>query len=626
MLKKLGITMKNDEKDLMGKPLMKRVMQTWLPTNCALLEMMVYHLPSPSKAQKCGVENLHEGPLQDVSANAIRNCDPDGPLRLYVSKMIPASDEGRFFASGCVFAGKGATGMKVRIIGPNYVLGQKNDLYMKSVQHTLIWIGKKQESVQDVPCGNTVALVCLDQFIPKNATLTVKKETDACQISTMKFSVSPVVRVAVQCKVASHISMIVEGLKWLTKSDPMVLCSIEESGEHIIAGAGEHHIEICLKDLQDDFMGGAEIIVSPPVVSFHETVLDKSCRTVMTKSRNKHNCLYMEALPLEEGLAEAIDDRCIGPLEEFGWDKDLTKIWCFGPETAGQNMVVDMCKGVQYLNEIKDFVVAGFWWASKEGALADENMRVICFEVCDVVLWTDGIHRGGGQVIPTSRRLIFASQLTAKPRLLEPVYLVEIHSPDNALGIYGVLNQKRGHMLEEMQRPGTPLYNIKAYLPAIECFCFSAATSGQAFPQCVFDHWYVMNSDSLKSDSPSASLVLNIRKRKGQIVPLSDFEDKLKVEMVIVSDPVVDSLCYLVTCEYGWTVKMQRNMKAQVLMDSSMAGYISSKKTMEINPENAMMDELGKRTDANKNDKSVKDLVMLLLETSLLISGFGLDS
>ncbi|KAM0823765.1 hypothetical protein ACQ4PT_070654 [Festuca glaucescens] len=336
------------------------------------------------------------------------------------------------------FAGKVATGMKVCIMGPNFVPGQKKDLYVKSVQRTVIWMGKKHESVEDVPCGNTVALFGLDQFITKNATLTNEKEVDACPIRAMKFSVPLVVRVAVQCKVASDLPKLVDGLKRLAKSDPMVICTIEESGEHVISGAGELHLEICLKDLQDDFMGGAEIIVSPPVVSFRETVLDKSCRTVMSKSPNKYNRLYMEARPTEEGLAEAIDDGRIGPgddpkvcskilSEEFGWDKDLAKkIWCFGPDTTGPNMVVDMCKGVQYLNEIKDSVVAGFQWASKEGALAEENMRGICFEVCDVVLFSDAIHRGSGQITPTARRVIYASQITAKPRLLEPVYLVEI--------------------------------------------------------------------------------------------------------------------------------------------------------------------------------------------------------
>ena len=162
-------------------------------------------------------------------------------------------------------------------------------------------------------------------------------------------------------------------------------------------------------------------------------------------------------------------------------------------------------------------------------------MRGICFEVCDVVLHADAIHRGGGQVIPTARRVIYAAQLTAKPRLLEPVYLVEIQAPEQALGgIYSVLNQKRGHVFEELQRPGTPLYNIKAYLPVIKSFGFSAelraATSGQAFPQCVFDHWDMMSSDPLEAGTESARILSEIRKRKGlkeQITPLSEYEDKL---------------------------------------------------------------------------------------------------
>eukprot|EP00897_Mesotaenium_endlicherianum_P007020 jgi/Mesen1/6346/ME000328S05634 len=547
MLTKLGATLTNEAKELSAKPLMKRVMQSWLPAQEALLEMMIWHLPSPSKAQKYRVENLYEGPLDDQYANAIRNCDPKGPLMLYVSKMIPASDKGRFFAFGRVFAGTVSTGMKVRIMGPNYVPGTKKDLYVKSVQRTVIWMGRKQESVEDVPCGNTVALVGLDQFITKNATLSGEKEVDAHPIKAMKFSVSPVVRVAVQCKVASDLPKLVEGLKRLSKSDPMVVCSIEESGEHIVAGAGELHLEICLKDLQDDFMGGAEIVVSDPVVSFRETVIDKSDHIVMSKSPNKHNRLYFEARALEEGLPEAIDDGKIGPKDdpkarvatlttEYGWDKDVArKIWCFGPDTTGPNMVVDMCKGVQYLNEIKEHVVAGMQWASKEGCLAEENMRGVCFEIVDVVLHADAIHRGGGQLVPTARRVLYAAQMTAKPRLLEPVYLVEIQAPEGALGgIYGVLNQKRGHVFEEVQRPGTPLYNIKAYLPVIESFGFSstlrAATSGQAFPQAVFDHWECLTSDPFEIGTQSHTIVADIRKRKGikpAPPPLSEWEDKL---------------------------------------------------------------------------------------------------
>lgn len=296
----------------------------------------------------------------------------------------------------------------MRIMGPNYVPGTKKDLFVKNVQRTVLCMGRKFEAVEDVLCGNTVAVVGLDQYITKNATLTNEKCDDAFPLKAMKFSVSPVVRVAVEPKVASDLPKLVEGLKRLAKSDPMVQCIIEETGEHIIAGAGELHLEICLKDLQDDFMGGAEIRTSDPVVSFRETVTGTSDHTVMSKSPNKHNRLYFQARPMEEGLAEAIDEGKIGERdepkvrgkilsEEFGWDKDIArKIWCFGPENQGPNMIVDVTKGVQYLLEIKDSCVAAMQWASKEGAIAEENMRGIVFEVNDVTLHSDAIHRGGG--------------------------------------------------------------------------------------------------------------------------------------------------------------------------------------------------------------------------------------
>uniref|UniRef100_A0A0D9V543 Tr-type G domain-containing protein n=1 Tax=Leersia perrieri TaxID=77586 RepID=A0A0D9V543_9ORYZ len=555
MLDKLKVTLKAEDKELTGKKLMKRVMQAWLPASDALLEMIVFHLPSPATAQQYRVENLYEGPLDDPYATAIRNCDPNGPLMVYVSKMIPASDSGRFFAFGRVFSGTVATGNKVRIMGPNFVPGEKKDLYVKTVQRTVIWMGKKQESVADVPCGNTVAMVGLDQFITKNATLTDEKAVDAHPIKAMKFSVSPVVRKSVACKNAAELPKLVEGLKRLSKSDPLVVCTIEESGEHVIAGVGQLHLEICLKDLQDDFMGGTDIIVGPPIITYRETVTTNSSHTVMSKSPNKHNRLYMEARPLDSAdldpqqptVAKTIDDERIGPKddikergkilsEEFGWDKDLArKIWAFGPDTKGPNMFVDMCKGVQYLSEIKDSVVAGFQWASKEGALAEENMRGVCFELCDVMLHSDSIHRGGGQIIPTSRRAMYAAQLTASPRLMQPMYLVDIQVPQTVAGnVYTVAYNSGGELKEEANRVGTPLANLKFYLPVARSFDFTdklrAATSGQAFPQCVFDHWKIMPCDPFQAGSDSGKVIADIRKRKGLkdiITPLSEYEDKL---------------------------------------------------------------------------------------------------
>merc|ERR1719419_317586 len=429
-------------------------------------------------------------------------------------------------------------------MGPNFIPGQKTDLYEKSIQRTVLMMGGKVEAIENVPAGNICGLVGVDQFLVKTGTISTFKE--AHNMKTMKFSVSPVVRVAVEPKNPQDLPKLVEGLKRLAKSDPMVLCMTEESGEHIIAGAGELHLEICLKDLEEDH-ACIPLKKSDPVVSYRESVSAESDQVCLSKSPNKHNRLYMVAKPMPDGLAEDIDSgevtdkqdfkirgRYLADKFEYNVD-EARKIWCFGPEGTGPNIVIDATKGVQYLNEIKDSVVAGFQWATKEGVLCDENMRGIRFDVMDVTLHADAIHRGGGQIIPTARRCFYACVLTAKPKLLEPVYLVEIQCPQDATGgIYSYLNKRRGHIFEETNVCGTPMVHVKAHLPVNESFGFTAdlrsQTQGKAFPQCVFDHWQPMGDDPMDPVSKSGVIVETTRARKGlnpQIPSLDKFLDKM---------------------------------------------------------------------------------------------------
>ena len=553
MLGAVGVTLTKEDLELRQKPLLKRCMQKWLPAHDALLEMFVQHLPSPKKAQAYRYDQLYTGPADDTWAQGIKKCDPNGPLVMYISKMIPTPDKGRFFAFGRVFSGTVKTGQKVKIMGPNYVQGKKEDLNVKNVQRTILMMGRKTEAVESVTAGNTCALVGIDQYLVKAGTIADADAVECHPIITMKYSVSPVVRVAVTPKNPNDLPKLVEGLKRLSKSDPLVQCSMEESGEHIIAGCGELHIEICLKDLQEDFMNGAPIVISDPVVSYRETVADESSKTVMSKSPNKHNRLYCKAKPLGYGnddaqtpLADYIEEGKVSPegdakartrtlVDMFGWEKSETqKIWCFGPDGTGPNIVVDVTVAVQYLNEIKDSVVAGWQWVCKEGPLCDETLRDVRIDMHDVTLHADAIHRGGGQIIPTARRVFLAAILTASPRLQEPVFMCEIQCPENAMGgVYSSLNRKRGTVVEETNRPGTPLYTVKAYLPVSESFGFTGFlrqnTGGQAFPQMVFHHWETMNGDPF-SDEKVQEIILQARKRKGlkeTMPPLSEYEDKL---------------------------------------------------------------------------------------------------
>uniref|UniRef100_A0A673AKB8 Elongation factor 2 n=1 Tax=Sphaeramia orbicularis TaxID=375764 RepID=A0A673AKB8_9TELE len=544
LIQKLDVKLDAEDKEKEGKPLLKAVMRRWLPAGEALLQMITIHLPSPVTAQRYRCELLYEGPGDDEAAMGIKNCDPKAPLMMYISKMVPTSDKGRFYAFGRVFSGIVGTGMKVRIMGPNFTPGKKDDLYIKPIQRTILMMGRYIEPIEDVPCGNIVGLVGVDQFLVKTGTISTYEQ--AHNMRVMKFSVSPVVRVAVEAKNPADLPKLVEGLKRLAKSDPMVQCIIEESGEHIIAGAGELHLEICLKDLEEDH-ACIPLKKSDPVVSYRETVSEESDQMCLSKSPNKHNRLFMKSRPFPDGLAEDIDKGDVASRQElkararyladkFEWEvTEARKIWCFGPDGTGPNLLVDITKGVQYLNEIKDSVVAGFQWATKEGVLCEENMRGIRFDIHDVTLHADAIHRGGGQIIPTARRVLYACQLTSKPRLMEPVYLVEIQCPEAVVGgIYGVLNRKRGHVCEENQVPGTPMFVVKAYLPVNESFGFTADlrsnTGGQAFPQCVFDHWQILPGDPFDAASKPFSIVGDIRKRKGLkegIPSLDNYLDKL---------------------------------------------------------------------------------------------------
>ena len=273
MLTHLEIVLKTEEKQLEGKPLFKLVFQKWINAAEALLEMIVMKLPSPVVAQNYRAAYLYEGPIEDPCGQAIKKCDQKGPLMIFISKMVPTNDKGRFFAFGRVFSGIVSTGQKVRIMGPNYVPGSKNDLNIKSIQRTVLMMGGKQEAVPDVPCGNTCGLVGVDQYLLKQGT--ISDHEDAHNIRVMKYSVSPVVRVAVEPKHAGDLPKLVEGLKKLSKSDPLVLCYTEESGEHIIAGCGELHVEICLNDLVNEY-AKIEIKKSDPVVTYKETVQNTS--------------------------------------------------------------------------------------------------------------------------------------------------------------------------------------------------------------------------------------------------------------------------------------------------------------------------------------------------------------
>jgi elongation factor 2 len=547
LIEKLAIPIKRqDRNELVGKPLLKTLMRLWLPAAESLLEMIVNHLPSPAIAQFYRVDNLYSGPVDDAAATAIKQCDANGPLMMYVSKMVPTSEKGRFFAFGRVFSGTIATGQTVRILGNEYQHGGKKDLHVKKIQRTVLMMGRFIEQLTDCPAGNILGLVGVDQYLIKSGTITTDPE--AHPFVTMKYSVSPVVRVAVEITNQSDRLKLINGLKQLSKSDPLVVCTTAPTGEHIIAGAGELHLEVCIKDLREDFMKGAPIKVTEPVVSFCETVTKETeGHDVVSKSANKHNRITASCEPMEEKLVELINAGDITmemdaksrkkALKNLGWgDDEAKKVWTFGcPPEAKANVLVDNTKGVQFMNEIKDSCVGAFIQASMSGVFCDEKMSGIRCNIDDVTMHADAIHRGAGQIMPPMKRVLYACQMRSGPGLLEPMYICDITVPTNAVsGVYQTLNARRGIVETTEERAGTPLCKVKAYLPVLESFGFTnhlrANTSGQAFPQLIFSHWNLLNGDIQDEGSFANTTCLAVRARKGLkegLPKFSDYYDKI---------------------------------------------------------------------------------------------------
>jgi elongation factor 2 len=547
MLEKLEVTIPKDARDFVGKPLLKRVMQTWLPAEEALLEMIVNKLPSPAIAQAYRVENLYSGPIDDEAATGIRNCDPNAGVMMYISKMVPTSEKGRFYAFGRVFSGTIATGMTVRIQDPDYVQGKgKNGLNIKKVQRTVLMMGRYIEQLPDAPCGNIIGLVGIDAYILKTGTVTTID--DAHNFHTMKYSVSPVVRVAVDVVNASDLPKLMEGLKRLAKSDPLVQCFTAQTGEHIVAGAGELHLEICLKDLRDDFMKGAPLHVAEPVVSFCEAIGAQTSQQCLSKSPNKHNRITASCRPLGSELVEAIDTNLIFETQDvkqrgrmmaddYDWDvNEARKIWSFGcPPDGRPNLLIDGTKGVQYMAEIKDSCVGAFFQATAAGVFCEEALRGVCCSIEDVTLHADAIHRGAGQMMPTMKRVLYACMIKSDPHLLEPMYMADITVPISAVsGVYQTLSSRRGMVDTTIERPGTPLCQVKAFLPVLESFGFTQSlrqnTSGQAFPQLIFSHWARLQGDMYEEGSTINEVVMKVRQRKGlkmEMPEFGNFYDKL---------------------------------------------------------------------------------------------------
>ncbi|CAB3387422.1 Hypothetical predicted protein [Cloeon dipterum] len=460
LMNELGIHLTKEEMKMNIRPLLRLICSKFIGTFTGFVEMCVEHIKSPLDNARTKVEHIYTGPLDSEIAEDMCKCDPEGKLMVHSTKMYPTEDCTFFQVLARVMSGTLYANQDVRVLGENYTLADEEDSRVLTVGRLWIYEARYKVQVNRIPAGNWVLIEGIDQPIVKTSTITDPNINDELYIfRPLKFNTQSVIKIAVEPVNPSELPKMLDGLRKVNKSYPLLTTRVEESGEHVVLGTGELYLDCVMHDLRKMY-SEIDIKVADPVVAFCETVVETSSLKCFAETPNKKNKITMIAEPLEKGLAEDIENEVVqiswnkkrlGEFFQTKYDWDLLaarSIWAFGPEVTGPNILVDdtlpseVDKGL--LGSVKDSIVQGFQWGTREGPLCEEPIRNVKFKILDAVIAQEPLHRGGGQIIPTARRVAYSAFLMATPRLMEPYLFVEVHAPaDCVSAVYTVLARRR---------------------------------------------------------------------------------------------------------------------------------------------------------------------------------------
>lgn len=351
----LGIHLKPSQYRADARVLLKLVCEQFFGGAGGFVDMVVNHIPSPEEAASKKLEKYYTGPLSAKVAKSMAACNQDGPLVVQITKLFNTSDAVNFNAFGRVMSGTARPGMQVRVLGEGYSIDDEEDMSVATISD--VWIAETRYNVptDGVPAGNWVLLGGVDNSIVKTATLVPTKledDEDAYIFKPISHFTESVFKVAVEPINPSELPKMLDGLRKVNKSYPLITTKVEESGEHVILGTGELYMDCVLHDLRRLY-AEMEIKVSDPVTRFCETVVETSAIKCYATTPNKKNKITMVAEPLDQGIAEDIESgkvsikdpvRKTGKFfeENYGWDLLASRnIWAFGPDDMGPNILQD---------------------------------------------------------------------------------------------------------------------------------------------------------------------------------------------------------------------------------------------------------------------------------------------
>jgi elongation factor 2 len=506
-MKKKGITFKDiidayESGDY--APLKKKA-----PLHEVVLDAVIRHHPNPVVAQKYRIPKIWHGDQESAVGKGLLTCDPSSAIMFVVTKVVVDPQAGEI-CTGRLFSGTMKKGEQV------HLYKAKSDLRLQQIY---IYNGAKKEIVDSATSGNIIGVGGLRNAYPGETVSTAGSEAEPFEAITYIFE--PVITKAIEAKKPGDLPKLVEVLIQVSKEDPSIIIEInQETGEHLMHGMGELHLEIVENRIKKE--KGVEVITSPPIVVYRETVTKPSLDVFEGKSPNKHNKLYFKVEPLEPELLAAIKE---GKIPNGRVKKKDTEVWQIlqelGMETKTArsvkdifkgNILIDGTRGIVHIGEIIEMVMDMFEDVMGAGPIVREPCFGVKVILDDVKLHEDAIHRGPAQLYPAVREGIRGAMNLARPIIFEPVQTMSFEAPVEFMGeISKLIQNKRGQLLD-VQQEGE-IITVTGKLPVAEMFGLASdlrsATEGRGSSSLV-DQNFERLPEELQG-----KVISRIRERKG---------------------------------------------------------------------------------------------------------------
>ena len=450
----------------------------------AIFEMAINQLPSPLEAQGYRITKIWDGQVGSKVGKAMTKCSDDGPAVVYVTN-IHSDSNGDTVATGRLFSGK---------VRKDNRLHQVDALAETEVKQVAIDMGFFHEEVAEVSAGSLASLTLTGKVRGGETLVDLDHKEEMVPFENICYVSEPVVTLALEPKNPQDIPVLIQGLERLTAEDPNLKTSTDKvTGEYLLSGMGELHLEIALSQLKRACE--IDIAISSPRVVYMEGVQQKGV-TALAKSPNKQNCFWMQVMPeTEETPISSLDGDCSNMLSI----------------DENRNVLID-CKNKteEISEEALEAIIAGFEYACRAGPLCSEPIRrlkvnLVDFQLGKTEVVATEIMRGVGKAI-------FGSFLTADPVLFEPIYKIVISVASELSGESSrMLSTRRGKVTLFEQKGFQTV--ITGFIPVSETFGFSrelrSTTSGRAFWQTFFDHWEKMPQNLAQE------VIITLRRLKG---------------------------------------------------------------------------------------------------------------